>query len=97
MLTQSKPEVLSVLLIVTVKAAQCVDGPVGRIDWIINAEQLLKQNTRKRSNDVAGQRKALQEHTHSLLPPKAHAHCYHSVTFLSSFLVAASASAFCHI
>jgi len=79
------------------KMAQCEDGPIRRIDQIINAEQLLKHNARKRSNDVAGQRKALQELTDSLLSPKAHAHCYHSVTFLSSFLVAASASTFCHI
>lgn len=72
MLTQSKTEVLSVLLIVTVKVAQCEDGLVWRIAWIINAEQLLKQNTRKRSNDVAGQRKELQEHTQ---PPSCKGTC----------------------
>lgn len=77
--------------------AQCEDSPVWRRDQIINAEQLLKQNVRKSSKDVAGQRKALQELTDSLLSPEAHAHCYRSVAFLSSFPVAAAAGAVRHI
>lgn len=73
------------------KLAQCEDGPIQRIDQIINTEQLLKQNARKRSNDVAGQRKHCKS-SDSLLSPKAHTCALQSVSHISLKLPGSSIS-----